>query len=97
MDTTSTFTGANGKTYDNLDKKYTTQLKKCFASCEPPIKQEFNKISKIMSRAVFNRNELLDITDYVDAHIKKTNNSMRTRKWITFTDEAFNFRPWQCC
>jgi len=95
MDAASTFTGANGKTYDKLDEKYTAKLKKCFACCEEPVKEEFIKISKIMSRTVFNRNELLDITDYVDLYFKKNNNSIRTQNWINFTNAVFNFRPWQ--
>jgi len=94
MDTASRFTGAKGKTYDKFDEEYTAKLKKCFAYCEEPVKQEFIKISKIMSRTVFNRNELLDITDYLDYYFKKTNN--QTQNWINFTNAAFNFRPWQC-
>ena len=95
MDAASTFTGTNGKTYDKLDQIYTNKLKEHFECCEEPVKEEFIKISKIITQPVFNRNELLDITDYVDLYFKQNNNSNRTENWFNFTNAAFNFRPWQ--
>ena len=90
MENTTTFTDNNGNKYD-VD--YTSYLKHLFNLCNQETKAEFNEFNPIMSKDIFSRIELLNVTDKFE-NIKKTEN---TRMWENFVENAFNYRPHQPC
>jgi len=93
MENTTTFTDNNGNKYDKYDVDYTNHLKHLFNLCNIETQTEFNDYNPIMSKDVFSRIELLNVTDKFE-NIKKTEN---TRMWENFVENAFNYRPYQPC
>ena len=93
MENSTTFNANNEIKYDKYDVDYTTHLKYLFNLCNIETQTEFNDYNPIMSKDVFSRIELLNVTDKFE-NIKKTEN---TRMWENFVENAFNYRPYQPC
>ena len=81
--------------YDEYDKKYATRMKTMYENVELHIKEQFDIFTeKLIDDNYISRNNLLDaIQDFT----KQNNNKVKYILWERFTDEAFNYRPWQTC
>lgn len=79
---------------DDSDKNYATQLRKNFYNLELEIQSEFDKFTQnLMQENYISRNCLLDaIDDFYRIHFELCSGSMA---WCRFTDNAFNYRPYQ--
>ena len=79
---------------DNSDKKYADQLRKNFNNLELEIQSEFDKFTQnLMEEEYISRNCLLDATDaFYRIHYELCRRSMA---WCRFTENAFNYRPYQ--
>jgi len=79
---------------DNSDKKYADQLRKDFEALSFKLRSEFDKFTKnLMKEEYISRNCLLDATDdFYNIHFELCSGSMA---WCIFTNNAFNYRPYQ--
>jgi hypothetical protein len=79
---------------DDSDQKYATQLRKNFYNLELETLNEFDKFTQnLMQEEYISRNCLLDaINDFYRIHFEICSGSMA---WCRFTDNAFNYRPYQ--
>jgi len=86
--------------YDQYDVLYATHMKRMYAYVENDIKIEFTKFTEhlIDEENAISRNKLLDAIDEFKHILLKNNDTNNDYKnWIRFTDEAFNYRPYQPC
>ena len=95
--------------YDGFDTKYATELKISFDKLDLKLKNEFNLFTEnLMIETQINRYLLLDaISDFEKkVRSKKSNESIRNENenennesvshylWKQFTENAFNYRPY---
>jgi hypothetical protein len=94
--------------YDGFDTKYATELKISFDKLDLKLKNEFNLFTEnLMIETQINRYSLLDaISDFEKkVRSKKSNESIRNKNenenesvshylWKQFTENAFNYRPY---
>ena len=78
--------------FDNHDTDYANTLKRCFTSNDEITRQYFNEVTdNLMADKQISRNGLLDaIDDY-----KRSGYNVFYPLHRVFTDNAFNYRPWQ--
>jgi len=96
--------------YDQYDKTYADELRTYFYRLSPEVKTKFNLLTKnLMNDEEINRYCLLNaIDDFVkrynspnepfhdiDDVLEKT--YIYNVDWLAFTDQAFNYRPYQPC
>ena len=79
---------------DIFNKMYADELKKTFSTLPTELQKEFEKFTEnLMTDEYISRFKLLDATD---AFYKKNFRLCDTSyKWVNFTDNAFNYRPYQ--
>lgn len=88
--------------YDQYDVLYASHMKRMYTYVENNIKIEFTKFTEhlIDEENAISRNKLLDaIDEFKDIFLKNndTNSNNDYKHWVRFTDEAFNYRPYQPC
>ena len=88
--------------YDQYDVLYATHMKRMYTYVENDIKIEFTKFTEhlIDEENAISRNKLLDAIDEFKHIVLKINNANINndyKHWVKFTDEAFNYRPYQPC
>ena len=83
-----------GYIFDRHDTDYANTLKRCFTSNDEITRQYFNEVTdNLMDDKQISRNGLLDaIDDY-----KRSGYNVDYPLSTVFTDNAFNYRPWQGC
>ena len=81
--------------YDEYDKEYATRMKYMYQNIETGIKDKFDIFTeKLIDDDYISRNSLLDaIRDFT----KKNDDIENYISWVNFTNEAFNYRPYQSC
>ena len=94
-------------TYDKYDILYASHLKRMYTYVDDTIKLEFNKFTEnLLDEKEITRNQLLNAIDNFpykyQYKINKDENKDKNKvidfsAWIRFTDEAFNYRPYQPC
>lgn len=93
--------------YDQYDILYAAHMKRMYKYVDDDIKNEFTKFTEnlIDGEDAISRNKLLNAIDdfkctvIYNSIIKKDNKDAEYRfiQWMKFTDEAFNYRPYQPC
>ena len=93
--------------YDQYDILYAAHMKRMYKYVDNDIKNEFTKFTEnlIDEENSISRNNLLNAIDdfkctlIYNSIIKKDNKDAEYRfiQWMKFTDEAFNYRPYQPC
>jgi hypothetical protein len=80
--------------FDHHDTDYANTLKRCFTSNDEITRQYFNEVTdNLMDDKQISRHGLLDaIDDY-----KRSGYNVFYPLSTVFTDNAFNYRPWQGC
>ena len=83
-----------GYIFDRHDTDYANTLKGCFTSNDEATQQHFNEVTgNLMTDKQISRHGLLDaIDDY-----KRSGYNVDYPLSSVFTDNAFNYRPWQGC
>ena len=94
-------------TYDKYDILYASHMKRMYTYVDDTIKLEFNKFTEnLLDEKEITRNQLLNAIDNFpykyQYKINKDENKDKNKvidfsAWIRFTDEAFNYRPYQPC
>jgi 5'-deoxynucleotidase YfbR-like HD superfamily hydrolase len=90
------------KRYDVHDTEYALKLSDYFNSyLDSNLQSDFNEFTdNLMDDKQINRFSLLDaIEDFQksEKYINTYKNNMNNTYWFTFTDMAFNYRPYQPC
>lgn len=94
--------------YDQYDVLYAVHMKRMYKYVDTTLIFEFNKFTEnLLDEHEINRNQLLNAIDnfsYINQYkIDKDENKEDENKvinftaWMRFTDEAFNYRPYQPC
>lgn len=88
--------------YDEHDTNYALKLSDYFNSyLDSSLQSDFNEFTdNLMDDIQINRFSLLDaIEDFQksEKYINTYKNNMNNTYWFTFTDMAFNYRPYQPC
>ena len=97
--------------YDQYDILYASHMKRMYINVDETIKNEFNKFTEnLLDENQITRNQLLNAIDNFpykfQYKIKKDGNNdgnnddtqlLNYSQWTRFTDEAFNYRPYQPC
>ena len=101
-----------GINYDNYDILYAAHMKRMFIYVESDIKEEFNIFTEnLIDENAICRNRLLNAIDSLpykfqyksiinndnDNDTKTITDTNTYSNWMRFTDEAFNYRPYQPC
>ena len=81
--------------YDEYDKEYATCMKNIYNYVNPDIKDKFDIFTEnLIDDDYISRNSLLDaIRDFT----KKNDDIQKYISWVNFTNEAYNYRPYNCC
>ena len=90
------------KQYDEHDTEYAFKLSNYFYAClDKNLQLDFNDFKDdLMDDKQINRFSLLNATEDFqksEKYINTYKNNMNNTNWITFTDIAFNYRPYQPC
>jgi len=84
------------RNYEPSDKDYTDKLKKQFNELSPHLKNKFQSFTEnLMDDEYISNFKLLDAIR--DFKIKNSEICNDSYCWKVFDDEAYNYRPWQCC
>ena len=84
------------RNYELSDKNYTDKLKKQFNELPPHLKNKFQSFTEnLMDDKYISNFKLLDAIH--DFKIKNSEICNDSYCWKVFDDEAYNYRPWQCC
>lgn len=84
--------------YDNYDILYAKHVRRMYQYVETDIKEEFNTFTEhLIDDNAISRHQLLDAIDTFKYKYKLLKNTDNYSNWMRFTDEAFNYRPYQPC
>ena len=84
--------------YDKYDILYAAHMKRMYVYVETDIKEEFNTYTEnIIDDQAICRIKLLNAIDTFKYKFKLLKNTDNYKNWMKFTDEAFNYRPYQPC
>ena len=84
--------------YDNYDILYAKHVRRMYEYVETDIKEEFNTFTEqLIDDNAISRHQLLDAIDTFKYKYKLLKNTDNYSNWMRFTDEAFNYRPYQPC
>ena len=84
--------------YDNYDILYAKHVRRLYEYVETDIKEEFNTFTEqLIDDNAISRHQLLDAIDTFKYKYKLLKNTDNYSNWMRFTDEAFNYRPYQPC
>ena len=105
VNTENTLQPFRASNYDKFDIVYATHMKHMYSYVEDDIKEAFNTYTEnLIDEEAITRFKLLDAIDtfkYKFQNKSIINNDTNTNNdysnWIKFTDEAFNYRPYQPC
>lgn len=84
------------RNFDSNDKKYTDKMKIHFESLPSFLKDDFNKMTEnLMQDEIVSNWKLMDAIK--DFYKKNKTKCDEIYQWKIFDDNAYNYRPWQCC
>jgi hypothetical protein len=84
--------------YDNYDILYAKHVRRLYEYVETDIKEEFTTFTEhLIDDNAISRHQLLDAIDTFKYKYKLLKNTDNYSNWMRFTDEAFNYRPYQPC
>ena len=73
-------------------------MRRLYEYVETDIKEEFNTFTEhLIDENAISRHQLLDAIDTFKYKYKLLKNTDNYSNWMRFTDEAFNYRPYQPC